>query len=441
MSAQYFALIADETGERLWLRPADSKWSPPRLAIAEKFWWQDVAPINRAAREQLGLAATTLSCVRILGTEAGGQLFYVLEPQRSNGGLPSGGRWIGPDSLDTLAFACPEHRAIIADWLNSSTTVPWYRAGWREGALNWASEQLTRLGRPPVEEAEQVRSWERSSLWRFRTASGAVYFKAVTETFAHEPRLTQALAAWHPGWFPPVLAVEAERRWMLMGDAGEQTGQTHKDVARWEAGLRVYAEMQVALAERVNDLLLLGTPDRRLNLLAEHIEALAADTAALKNSPAGLSDQEIAALRQRLPEVLAACRALAAGPIPATLEHGDFAPGQIVCGYDGGCRFIDWSDCSVSFPFFGAQFFWDELEGEVENAAEARLRLREAYLQPWAAYAPRRDLMEIFELAMRVAPFYYAAIYHRAILPRMAHKWEMERMLPYYLRIALREPC
>lgn len=435
MSAHYFALIADGAGQRLWLQPAGAGWTLPRLTIAERFWWQEVAPVNRAAREQLGCEVSTLRCAGISGDETSGRLYYALEPAAKQ--RPAAGRW-----LEAGALASPLEQRMITEWLHASIAnreaVPWYHPGWRKGALTWAREQLAGLGLSPAAGPEQVRSWERSALWRWRTSGGAVYFKAAPEMFAHEPRLSQALGERHPRWCPPVLAGDEHRRWMLVGDVGPQTGNTRKDASMWQAGLRAYAEMQIALSDCVPALLALGVPDRRLSLLPAQIEAVLADTAALKNSPAGLSDEEISALRRRLPEVHAACQALAASPIPATLEHGDFSPGQMVFADDGGCRFIDWSDSAIAFPFFSAQFFWEELEGEVANAAEARLGLRAAYLEPWTVYAPMEALIEWFALAMRVAPFYYATIYHRAILPRMAFPWEMERMLPYYLRMALR---
>jgi len=53
------------------------------------------------------------------------------------------------------------------------------------------------------------------------------------------------------------------------------------------------------------------------------------------------------------------------------------------------------------------------------------------------AYASTRELVELYELAMAVSPLHHALIYHRTILPSMVMKWEMERMLPYYLRLAL----
>ena len=66
------------------------------------------------------------------------------------------------------------------------------------------------------------------------------------------------------------------------------------------------------------------------------------------------------------------------------------------------------------------------------------MRLRQAYLEPWTAYAPMSKLAALYALAQKVAALHHALIYHRDILPHMQARWEMERMLPYYLRILLK---
>ena len=63
--------------------------------------------------------------------------------------------------------------------------------------------------------------------------------------------------------------------------------------------------------------------------------------------------------------------------------------------------------------------------------------MRAAYLGPWERFAPRAELERLFDLALLLAPMHHALIYHRSILPAMEHGWEMERMLPYYLRLIL----
>jgi len=440
----YYALVAEPAGQnRILLLPEGSDWSLPRFSVTHDHWWQDVAPVNQALRRQLGLPATTLNCVRLVGEEADetAQFFYALELSGLHTQLPADGRWIAAEALDELPLKQPEHREIIADWLrqvSNGHAAPWYRPGWRDGALQWARDQLARRGLSLTGTPEQVRSWERSSLWRFRTTGGTAYFKTVPQMFAAEPRLSQKLAEWLPDRFAPVLAIEPERNWLLMGDAGEKSLLRDPEAVRWEAALRQYAELQIALSRRTDEMLGLGLPDRRLEALPERIDALLADTAALKNGPTGLSDQEIAELRQRRGELHEACHQLVESGLPASLEHGDFASGQIIVGPNGGYRFIDWSDGSVSFPFFSLLFFWAELEGELDDPLEARVRLRQAYLEPWTAYAPMSKLAALYALAQKVAALHHALIYHRDILPHMQARWEMERMLPYYLRILLK---
>lgn len=424
-------LILAPGGDRVWLTPAGAAWQLPAVRLDAELWWQEVAPLNRAVREQLGLGASTLACARI-GDSPENTPYYALELE---GEGPAGpGRWAGVDALTDLPA---EARQVAADWLTAAGRVPWSRPGWRTEALDWARQTLTGLGRPPLAAPEQVRAWERSALWRFETAAGPAYFKAAPEAFPQEARLSQALAAWAPTAVAPVLAADPERNWMLLGSAGAESLLRNRELAHWEAALRQYADLQIALADRTQALLALGVPDRRWPRLGEEIDALLADTAALQATSAGLSNREVADLRRRAAEFRAAGEALALSPLPASLEHGDLASGQIVT--DGqGYRFIDWSDAAVAHPFLSLLFFWAELEGSFDDVAAARERLRDAYLAPWSAYGAPADLRAWFAQAQCVAPLYYASLYHRHILPRMRARWEMERMLPYYLRFALR---
>jgi len=434
MTSEYYALISDETGSRVLATPGDAGEMLPQLNIQESFWWQDVGPVNRAAREQLDITATTLCCFRLIGDEgmAGSRFYYAMEL----GEDMANGQW-----AEAEALTLPEQRAIAAEWLTQlpKVGVSRYRPGWRDNALRWVGDQLAGHGPTLTAAPEQVRSWERSSLWRLHTTRGTFYFKAVPEMFGSEPVLSQKLAEWQPAHCPPVLAIDETRCWMVVGDAGQHSLLRDPDTARWEAALRRYAGLQIALTKHIDDLLSLDLPDRRLETLPDRINALLADTVALKNSAVGLSEEEIATLRAAAPEFEAACRELAASGIPASLEHGDFAPGQIMFDDEGEYKFIDWSDNSISFPFFSLLFFWSELKGELADASKARLRLRDAYLEPWTKFAPMPELVRIYELAQRIAPLHHALIYHHWILPGMAARWEMERMLSYYLRISLKE--
>ncbi len=311
MDIRYCALITDESRSQIWAIDA----TLPRLMISKPFWWQEVRPVNEAAGEQLGAGLTTLNCFRILGGEAtvGSRLYYALELPPDTSALKAG-RWRAVDELESI-----EERDIAAEWLAqlSSITVPWYQPGWRAEALAWAEVQLRERGFLPLRTSEQVRSWERSSLWQFNTTAGRFFFKAVSAAFAGEPALTRQLAQWQPEQVAPIVALDEPHGWLILGEAGDKSLLREQDATRWQAALSCYAELQMALAPRTNELLALGLPDRRVEHLPAWIEALLANTGALTNSPAGLSADEIERLRAQRPSVQAACARLANCPIPA----------------------------------------------------------------------------------------------------------------------------
>jgi hypothetical protein len=61
------------------------------------------------------------------------------------------------------------------------------------------------------------------------------------------------------------------------------------------------------------------------------------------------------------------------------------------------------------------------------------MRLTHAYLEPWTLYAPMKEVQSAFALARVLAPLHFAITYQRDTLPHMESRWEMERMVPYYL--------
>src|SRR5881409_1987546 len=96
----------------------------------------------------------------------------------------------------------------------------WTDPLWLAGAHEWIHEQLARLRAEPVGTIDQqhIRPW--STVMRVPTEQGDVYFKANTAALRHEAALVTILAARRPDCVPPLLAVDIERGWMLMADAG-----------------------------------------------------------------------------------------------------------------------------------------------------------------------------------------------------------------------------
>ena len=439
----YAAIVTHAQAPRCLLLADPEGWVLPRWTLADgtRPYWQTVEGVNRALREHFGLATVTLRCLR---THYDPQTMhlensYVVELGDSSPLPAAGYRWVGPDEVTRANLTRSEDRALLADWfsghLGGSAGPPWFQPGWATAALAWIETQVGQLGFLATAPPEQLRSWERGSLWRIPTATGMRYFKAVPPVFAHEVALPPALNAWRPGSATDVLARDESRGWMLLDDLGDRDLFGVRQLPVWAAALRAYAELQVACVPRRDELLALGCPHRPLADLPAGLDALLADEAALLSSGEGdLTPAQVARLRALAPALRADCAALAVFGLPDSIDHGDLWGSNIFLDPRGsdGCRFHDWSDSSLTHPFFGPLLTLLDAEIAFPDLPDTRDRLRDAYLIPWQAYAPLDHLRAAFALAQRLAPLDHALLYHRRILPTMHAKWEMAEMLPYF---------
>lgn len=299
-------------------------------------------------------------------------------------------------------------------------TPPWILPGWIDGAKAWIHGELERLGRAvdgPIEQTH-LRPW--STVLTVPTRGGTVFFKASAGDLTHETAVTQALARWLPGDLPEVLAADSERGWMLMANGGTRFREVlaaEQDLGRWEAALPRYAELQMVVAEHLDELLALGIPDRRLAVLpSRFVEVLDETEAHMIGHPDGLTTAEYRRLLELAPLHAERCQRLAAFGIPESIHHGDLHDGNIFL-QDGRYLFFDWGDASAAHPFFSLRTAFVSLEntlGLAEDAPEFD-RLRDAYLEPWTRVGSPPELLEAFDLARRLSPFASALGWRRAV--------------------------
>jgi aminoglycoside/choline kinase family phosphotransferase len=230
----------------------------------------------------------------------------------------------------------------------------WLRPDWLDGAKAWIAAELERLGLEPAGEIEQVHVRWWSTVMRVPTTEGDLYFKANAPPHHFEAALIALLARLQPGRVPELPAVDPDRGWLLMRDGGTRLRElvrSSADLGRWEEVLPAYADLQLALAPHVEELLAAGVPDERLAVLLAHLEQLLDDPEALLvGRTNGLTKQELERLRALLPEFAATCERLASYGIPETLQHDDFHDGNIFVR-DSRYLFFDWGDSCVSHPF------------------------------------------------------------------------------------------
>jgi len=306
----------------------------------------------------------------------------------------------------------------MSDQTRQQPTTQW---GWNEQASTWVHAELECQGIRVTGLIEQPQDYTWGSMvLRVPSTVGDIYFKACGPALAHEPALTDALWRWRPDCMPSVLAVDLQRGWMLTPDLGatlRSITQPTRVLQHWRRVLPLYAEVQIDLASRINEILELGGLDRRLAVLPDHYEQLLTDTDALRiGHQGGLTDEEYRSLRQLTPNVRAMCEQLAGYSIPETLHHEDFHDANIFIR-NNHYTFADWGESGVAHPFFTLLVTSRVIAWRLELAEDAPelVHLRDIYLEPWTQYESRENLIAAFKLAYRVGMICRALTWHRML--------------------------
>lgn len=319
----------------------------------------------------------------------------------------------------------------------------WTDPDWRGEAEAWISEQVAALGSTftgPIEQPHLV--WW-STVLRVPTSEGVLWFKAVQPDGAFEMRLTPFLARLRPSQTAEVVAADAERGWMLSRDAGIRLreiadGRTPMD--HWRDLVPQYAELQLEVAKHRDELTELGLPDRTLDTLRADLR-LAADEpeTLLLGQEMGLSSEDHRALIDGLDEFDRICDQLAAYGIPDSVQHDDFHDGNVFVR-DGSYVFFDWGDACISHPFHTLTVTLRSLAygQKLEPGGKEILELRDAYLEPWTALAPRDDLLAAADLARRTGVIGRAMAWRRFALAMPPDvRAENIDSVPYGIRLYL----
>lgn len=287
----------------------------------------------------------------------------------------------------------------------------WTDPSWLTEAHAWVRRRLDDLGMRSAGAIEQphVRAW--STVLRVPTERGDCWFKASFPACAHEGAVVSVLAQKSRDCIPELLALDLERGWILMSDGGERLREVierERSLRRWLDVLPRYGQLQVDVADRADELVERGVPDRRLETFASQYEQLLEQ---LDDLPT----DELRRLRRLRPRVGEMCDRLSGYGIPETIQHDDLHDGQVFVR-DGGYRFFDWGDSCVSHPFFSmavtleGQLAWglDDVEG-----SEDVRPFRDAYLGPFARHGNRPDLEEAHAIALPLGWICRALNWHR----------------------------
>ena len=287
----------------------------------------------------------------------------------------------------------------------SRLDLVWNRPAWLAEATAWIRERVEPTG--PIEQPH-VRWW--STVLRVPTAEGDLFFKAVAPVHRFEAALTARLAELQPHRVTQVVDHDAARGWLLMRDAGTRLRElidSPADLHHWEKLLPEYARLQLEVAPHAEELLALGVPDHRLDLLPQQLREL------LESKPPGLSDDERRCVSEAVPRFEEMCQRLAEDGLAETIQHDDLHDGQAFVR-DGRYIVFDWGDSCVSHPFHSLTVTLRSVAWRLDlrpGGSELH-RLRDAYLEPFG-----RD-PELADVAYRTGTIARALAWHWLVAPR-----------------------
>jgi hypothetical protein len=302
---------------------------------------------------------------------------------------------------------------LSAEQTASDLVGLWTSNAFVEDVLAWVAAQLKPRGSRLTGEWEQPHTRVWSSTISFETTEGRLWFKVNAGGTVHEPGLLAVLDELRPGLAPEVIAHDDARAWSLTRDGGPMLRSRAEPDALWDYWERLlprYAEAQLALGERTHRLLATGIPDRGPAQLPVEYRRLLAELAAQPSEDGGLTAEEASALEHRLPLYDYQCAELAASPVADTLQHDDLHSNNVCWPGElddlSSVRIIDWGDASVGHPFGtmlatlnSIAFHAGALNDDGRIGDPDVLRIRDAYLEPFAYLGSRDELLRWVALA------------------------------------------
>ena len=477
---KYQLIIQNSADHSVFMIKEAKGWTLPCVRPEEQESWQEVEILNRLVYKEFGISAITLRCMDISYTShtqservrdsngkrsrwvppAGGHwageeapkghtlsvaIRGVYAMQASSIGSSKRGEWIRIHNLSGLKLASQEHGIILKRWFawaaqhrESALRVPWFEDGWYKEREAWIQKEPS-LKAWAIVGITQLRAWQRSAILRISTRSGDLYYKEVPKVFSHELYLSRELQRLFPENVPSIIKLDSERCAILMSDVGGVSLSRVSDVRHWETAVCLLADIQVRTLTLSQHFLDLGCFDQRLENILRCMDSIFSDTSALKAGRIwALSEREIERVHSCLPKLKLLCLELQNYKLPSALEHGDLWPTNILIKGET-CIYLDWSDSSISHPFFSVPVLLQAAANSFPQLRNLGEHLRNLYLEAWTDYAPMDCLIKAFELSQRLAPLHHCMLYLQHLLPGMVVKWEMENMVPYYLRKVLEQ--
>jgi hypothetical protein len=304
----------------------------------------------------------------------------------------------------------------------------WSSPAWRAEAQAWMDERLAAAGLTRHGELRQphLRPW--ATALTAPTSGGDVWLKAAGPATAFEAGLYEVLHDVAPAHVLAPIALDVARGWMLLPDGGTPLAERLQGTELVDAlavALARYGELQRAVAPHTDRLLALGVRDMRAAVMAARFEEAVAGVRAYVDAHGSDADRrDLERAEAMRGQFSAWAEQVAGAPGAASLDHNDLHPWNVlVADADGGGGagrpvVYDWGDSVVAHPFASMLVALGYVQSKLLRCAAddpRLLRVRDAYLAPFADIAPHAELVATLELACRVGKVARALTWQRVV--------------------------
>jgi hypothetical protein len=408
----YLLILFDSAGTAVLAESQGNDYRLPKIEIPK--FTRPAQEVTEILRNSWKLSSVFLFS-GVLEESPDASYFVVLESKDGLRLHPQGMEWFPiHHALSNLPFSNHERRALkssharLTSRVHTNSSGPFARLGWMRELQDWADSIVRPLGME-LKGFKQLNGCETFSLIRFATTQKPVWFKAVGEPNLHEYGISLTLVRLLPRFVPTILGTKPAWHGWLMSDGGATLDES-ADPSGWQTAITTLADLQIASIDVRDDLLKAGCRDLRLVTLLDLVDPFLDTMAELMKQqtnvpPPVLSRQELSRLSATIKDALHCLEAL---PIPDTLGHSDFNPGNILVGPER-CTFIDWAEAHVSHPFLTFEYFLSHLRKDYPALSPFEDELRSSYARRWQARSSAGHVAEAFLFSPLAAVFAYAA--------------------------------
>lgn len=167
--------------------------------------------------------------------------------------------------------------------------------------------------------------------------------------------------------------------------------------------------MQKSILKNIDSLKSIPIFDRNTSKLFNILENIVSQKELLYlDKDYGITTLEYQSLLELMPKIKKLCDELDSFNIPNTIEHGDMHPFNIAF-LNNKPIFYDWSDCSISHPFFSLRSFtysfFDKQGKELKNVPFIKdceypyQKIVKAYLEEWEDFESKENLIDAFKIS------------------------------------------